>query len=55
MRGSAEKSIEEGITLAQTVCPVVKDGLTPEGKYDWNDAFTSNLVTPDTCGELIRV
>ena len=51
VRGSAEN----GITPSQTVGPFFKYGLTPDGKYDWNDAFTSNLVTPDTSGERIRV
>ena len=44
-----------GITPSQTVGPFFKYGLTPGGKYDWNDAFTSNLVTPDASGERIRV
>ena len=51
MRGPAGK----GITPSQTVGPFFKYGLTPEGKYEWNDAFTSNLVTADTSGERIRV
>jgi protocatechuate 3,4-dioxygenase alpha subunit len=45
----------KGLTPSQTVGPFFKYGLTPEAKYDWNDAFTSNLVTPDTSGERIRV
>ena len=45
----------EGITPSQTVGPFFKYGLTPDGKYDWNDAFTSNLVTQDTSGERVRV
>lgn len=45
----------EGITPSQTVGPFFKYGLTPGGKYDWNDAFTGNLVTPDASGERIRV
>ena len=45
----------QGITPSQTVGPFFKYGLTPDGKYDWNDAFTSNLVTSDTSGERIRV
>jgi protocatechuate 3,4-dioxygenase alpha subunit len=45
----------KGITPSQTVGPFFKYGLTPDGKYDWNDAFTSNLVTPDASGERIRV
>ncbi len=45
----------KGLTPSQTVGPFFKYGLTPDGKYDWNDAFTNNLVTPDTSGERIRV
>jgi protocatechuate 3,4-dioxygenase, alpha subunit len=45
----------KGITPSQTVGPFFAYGLTSNGKYDWNDAFTSNLVTPDTSGERIRV
>ncbi len=45
----------KGITPSQTVGPFFKYGLTPDGKYDWNDAFTSNLVIPDTSGERIRI
>ena len=44
-----------GITPSQTVGPFFKYGLTPQGQYDWDDAFTSNLVTPDASGERIRV
>ncbi len=44
-----------GITPSQTVGPFFAYGLTPNGKYDWNDAFTSNLVTSDTSGDRIRV
>ena len=43
------------ITPSQTVGPFFKYGLTPNGQYDWNDAFTNNLVTPDASGERIRV
>ena len=45
----------QGITPSQTVGPFFKYGLTPEGQYDWNDAFTNNLVTADTTGERIRI
>ncbi len=45
----------QGITPSQTVGPFFKYGLTPGGKYDWNDAFGSNLVTADASGERIRV
>jgi protocatechuate 3,4-dioxygenase alpha subunit len=46
---------DKGITPSQTVGPFFKYGLTPNGEYEWNDAFTSDLVTPDTTGERIRV
>jgi protocatechuate 3,4-dioxygenase alpha subunit len=46
---------DKGLTPSQTVGPFFKYGLTPNGAYDWNDAFTSNLVTPDTSGDRIRV
>ena len=45
----------EGITPSQTVGPFFKYGLTPNGQYEWNDAFTNNLVTPDASGDRIRV
>jgi protocatechuate 3,4-dioxygenase, alpha subunit len=45
----------DGITPSQTVGPYFKYGLTPNGEYAWNDAFTNNLVTPDVSGERIRV
>jgi protocatechuate 3,4-dioxygenase alpha subunit len=45
----------KGITPSQTVGPFFKYGLTPNGQYAWNDAFTNNLVTPDISGERIRV
>jgi protocatechuate 3,4-dioxygenase alpha subunit len=44
-----------GVTPSQTVGPFFAYGLTPSGKYEWNDAFTNNLVTPDTSGDRIRV
>ena len=47
--------MQKGLTPSQTVGPFFKYGLTPDGKYDWNDAFTNNLVTPDTSGERICV
>jgi protocatechuate 3,4-dioxygenase, alpha subunit len=46
---------DKGLTPSQTVGPFFKYGLTPNGAYDWNDAFTSNLVTADTSGDRIRV
>jgi protocatechuate 3,4-dioxygenase alpha subunit len=45
----------KGITPSQTVGPFFKYGLTPDGKYDWNDAFSNNLITPDASGERIRI
>ncbi len=50
-----QATVVKGITPSQTVGPFFKYGLTPNGKYDWNDAFTNNLVTPETSGERIRV
>jgi protocatechuate 3,4-dioxygenase alpha subunit len=47
--------IDKGITPSQTVGPFFKYGLTPNGLYEWNDAFTANLVTPDTSGERVRI
>ena len=44
-----------GLTPSQTVGPFFAYGLTPNGKYSWNDAFTNNLLTPDVSGERIRV
>ena len=46
---------DKGLTPSQTVGPYFKYGLTPNGAYQWNDAFTNNLVTPDTSGDRIRV
>src|SRR3979490_2240024 len=45
----------QGVTPSQTAGPYFAYGLMSNGKYDWNDAFTNNLVTPDTSGERIRV
>jgi protocatechuate 3,4-dioxygenase, alpha subunit len=50
-----QDSAVKGITPSQTVGPYFKYGLTPDGEYAWNDAFTGNLVTPDTSGERIRI
>ena len=44
-----------GITPSQTVGPFFAYGMTPNGKYEWNDAFTNDLVTADATGERIRV
>ena len=45
----------QGITPSQTVGPYFALGLTSNGRNDWNDAFSNDLVTPDTTGERIRV
>ena len=45
----------EGVTPSQTVGPYFAYGLTSNGKYDWNDAFSNNLVTADASGERVRV
>ena len=45
----------KGVTPSQTVGPYFAYGLTSNGKYEWNDAFSNNLVTPDASGERIRV
>ena len=45
----------QGLTPSQTVGPFFKYGLTPNGQYAWNDAFTNNLVTSDTSGDRIRI
>jgi protocatechuate 3,4-dioxygenase, alpha subunit len=50
-----QDSAAKGLTPSQTVGPYFKYGLTPDGEYAWNDAFTANLVTPDTSGERIRI
>ena len=44
-----------GLTPSQTVGPYFAYGLTSNGKYDWNDAFSNNLVTSVTTGERIRI
>jgi protocatechuate 3,4-dioxygenase, alpha subunit len=48
-------SNSEGVTPSQTVGPFFKYGLTPNGQYDWNDAFTNSLITPDVSGDRIRI
>jgi len=45
----------DGLTPSQTVGPYFKYGLTPNGEYEWNDAFSNSLVTADTSGARIRV
>jgi protocatechuate 3,4-dioxygenase alpha subunit len=56
VQGSKVQSSKvHGTTPSQTVGPFFKYGLTPAGQYDWNDAFSSNLVTPDISGDRIRV
>ena len=43
------------LTPSQTVGPWFAYGLTPEGKYDWSDLATGNLITPDVVGDRIRI
>lgn len=52
---SKAQSKPEGVTPSQTVGPYFAYGLTSNGKYDWNDAFSNNLVTSDTSGERVRI
>ena len=52
---SQSKAKPQGVTPSQTVGPYFAYGLTSNGKYDWNDAFSNNLVTADTSGERVRV
>jgi protocatechuate 3,4-dioxygenase, alpha subunit len=49
------KDIDKGITPSQTVGPFFKYGLTPGDQYDWNDAFTGDMITPDATGERVRL
>lgn len=44
-----------GLTPSQTVGPFFAYGLVSNGAYDWPDAFTHDLVTPDASGERIRI
>ena len=44
-----------GLTPSQTVGPYFAYGLTPGSKYEWNDAFSNDLVTPDVTGDRIRI
>ena len=52
---SQSKAKPQGVTPSQTVGPYFAYGLTSNGKYDWNDAFSNNLATADTSGERVRV
>ena len=44
-----------GLTPSQTVGPFFAYGLISNGAYNWADAFSNNLVTPDASGERIRI
>ena len=46
---------DNGITPSQTVGPFFKYGLTPNGEYAWNDAFTNSTLTPDVTGDRVRI
>ena len=52
---SQSRTKPQGLTPSQTAGPYFAYGLTSNGKYDWNDAFSNNLVTADTSGERVRV
>lgn len=43
------------ITPSQTVGPFFAYGLTPNGRYAWNDVATNDLVTPELIGSRIRL
>jgi protocatechuate 3,4-dioxygenase alpha subunit len=45
----------DGITPSQTVGPYCAYGLTPNGEYAWNDAFTNSTLTPDVSGDRVRI
>ena len=44
-----------GITPSATVGPFFKYGLTPQGKYQWSDAFQPSTLTADAAGERIVI
>ncbi|MGY4328238.1 protocatechuate 3,4-dioxygenase alpha subunit [Bradyrhizobium sp. LB7.2] len=44
-----------GSRPSQTVGPFFKYGLTPNGDYAWNDAFTNSTLTPDVTGDRVRI
>ncbi|KIU48707.1 protocatechuate 3,4-dioxygenase subunit alpha [Bradyrhizobium elkanii] len=43
------------LTPSQTVGPYFRYGLTPGNDYQWNDAFSNDLVTSDVSGDRIRI
>ena len=51
----ASKEATKGVTPSQTVGPYFAYGLTPSGKYAWNDAFTNSTLTPDVTGDRVRI
>jgi protocatechuate 3,4-dioxygenase alpha subunit len=55
VQDSKAQTKAQAVTPSQTVGPYFAYGLTSNGRYDWNDAFSNNLVTPDTSGERVRV
>jgi protocatechuate 3,4-dioxygenase alpha subunit len=55
VQDNAKASKVDGVTPSQTVGPYFAYGLTPGGQYEWNDAFSNNLVTSDVTGERIRI
>src|SRR6201981_4122847 len=55
VQGTMQATETSGVTPSQAVGPFFKYGLTPNGQYEWNDAFTNNLITPDVSGDRIRI
>jgi protocatechuate 3,4-dioxygenase, alpha subunit len=55
VQDSKAQTKAQAVTPSQTVGPYFAYGLTSNGRYDWNDAFSNNLVTADTSGERVRV
>lgn len=47
--------MSSNLTPSQTVGPYFAYGLTPAGRYDWNDAFGNDLLTPDVSGDRVRI
>ncbi len=47
--------MSSNLTPSQTVGPYFAYGLTPTGRYDWNDAFGNDLLTPDVSGDRVRI
>jgi protocatechuate 3,4-dioxygenase alpha subunit len=44
-----------GLTPSATVGPYFKYGLTPNGAYPWNDAFSNDIASADVAGDRITI